>query len=909
MIHNGQKVFNEEFGEGIVLAILQNDYVRVFFNDEERIVAANTLRLVVERNEVILNNVDSNEERIENAYLSYLAYKIPIAEQNAQMSGARIDLLPHQIVLTHRIATNIPRRYLVADEVGLGKTIETALLLRELACRDELERALMVVPAGLVNNWNSELNEKFNLHFDVFGAKGDVFDRKSNAFEKHNRLIVSIDTLKQPQRIKKLLSAPKWDLVVFDEAHHLSAYPDGKKVKKTQNYQLAEKLREHTRDLILLSATPHQGDHLRFLFLINLLAPALFNSVEDMLKNRSRLNQVVIRRTKADACRPDGSTLFCRRDVHTESFCMTTEEEIFYAELSDYINEGFALAKRSGKKGVALGFVMAIFQKIAASSFYAVRRTLRNRLLALTIQEGLLCDNNLDIDGRDAAFNAASNQIANYEQIDTNSQEGRIIVESILAEKKRKILKEKKNEEKLEEEYESEQNTKDADGDDAGFMSIDFALPEERLRITKLLELFPIEKETKVLKLLEALEKIWQENEKERIVIFATYLGSVELIAECISTRFPDKGVVVLKGGDHDSKKAAENKFKKENGPKIMICTAAGREGINLQYARILFNFDLPWNPMDVEQRIGRIHRYGQKDTAQVYNLVLSDTIEGKIFLMLDEKLNQIAETLGHQDKEGNVTEDLRTQILGQLSERLKYNDLYSQALSDPELRRTCEELEVALQHARDAKNVVSSLFQDLSRFSLDDYKPLADISEVMNDLLTLYRSGMKKAGHTVSVYDDKCFLADKKQLVTTDRQTALSDEKIDLLGLDYPPVEELLRKYKQLPPEEIGIRICNNSISTNGIISIWFVSTGGKSYLIPLAIDADGKRLPSWEKDVDNFFKNAKCNTSPFFNTQKLPIENIESMLQRELVHRGLLDSNNSYRTLLVSWIEVSKN
>ena len=229
------------------------------------------------------------------------------------------------MVLTHRIATASPRRFLIADEVGLGKTIETALILRELASRGELNRALMVVPAGLVNNWHRELNEVFNLDFEVFGSEGDITDRKTNAFAKHDRLIASIDTLKRPARIKRLLDAPRWDLVVFDEAHHLTAYRTGGKVRKTENYKLAEALKDHSRDLLLLSATPHQGNHFQFWMLVQLLNPTLFGSPEEMIENRHRLNTVMFRRTKADACQPDGSPLFARRWVHTESFVMCGE--------------------------------------------------------------------------------------------------------------------------------------------------------------------------------------------------------------------------------------------------------------------------------------------------------------------------------------------------------------------------------------------------------------------------------------------------------------------------------------------------------------------------------------------------------------------------------------------------------
>lgn len=173
----------------------------------------------------------------------------------------------------------------------------------------------MVVPAGLVNNWHRELNEVFNLNFEVFGSEGDVFNHKSNAFAKHDRLIASIDTLKIRTRMKRLQEAPQWDLVVFDEAHHLTAYRTGVRVTKTDNYRLAEMFRNHARDVLLLSATPHQGDDFRFWMLVQLLDSTLFKSPDDMVENRHRLNSVVFRRTKADACQPDGSTLFARRWV------------------------------------------------------------------------------------------------------------------------------------------------------------------------------------------------------------------------------------------------------------------------------------------------------------------------------------------------------------------------------------------------------------------------------------------------------------------------------------------------------------------------------------------------------------------------------------------------------------------
>jgi len=276
--HPGERITHQEFGQGVVLEPAHDGYLRAFFSAGERRVSLSAVRAELSRTERILRSVDGGIERARRAWLSFEAQALPVMESASALTSAKIDLLPHQVVLTHRIATASPRRFLIADEVGLGKTIETALVLRELASRGELNRALMVVPAGLLNNWHRELNEVFNLDFEVFGSEGDITDRKTNAFAKHDRLIASIDTLKRPARIRRLLDAPRWDLVVFDEAHHITAHRTGGKVRKTENYKLAEALKDHARDLMLLSATPHQGNHFQFWMLIQLLNPTLFNA-------------------------------------------------------------------------------------------------------------------------------------------------------------------------------------------------------------------------------------------------------------------------------------------------------------------------------------------------------------------------------------------------------------------------------------------------------------------------------------------------------------------------------------------------------------------------------------------------------------------------------------------------------
>jgi len=913
----GARITHAELGDGVVLEPPRDGYVRAFFGAGERRVPLAALRTALSRADRMLANVTGTPEQLRTIGLTLQAHMLPLMESAAALTSARIDLLPHQVVLTHRVATASPRRFLIADEVGLGKTVETALILRELASRGELERALMVVPAGLVNNWHRELNEVFGLDFEVFGSEGDVTDRKSNAFAKHHRLIASIDTLKRPARIKRLLEAPRWDLVVFDEAHHLTAVQEGKRVRRTENYKLAEALKDHTRDLLLLSATPHQGHHFPFWMLIQLLNPTLFRSVGEMVSERHRLSTVVFRRTKADACRPDGSPLFARRWVHTESCIMSDGERVFYEGLSRYLQDGFDLAKRQGGKGRALGFLMAIFQKIAASSFAAVRRTLRRRMLALTIHEAVLRDRALDIDRRDSCY-AEAREIIHIEYGLADDPVGRGQADQVLADLKLKLVRRLDQEEEALAEasdpYGSELTANSAE--ELATLAVSVHLPEERVRIAEMLAMFPGARETKIEKLLAGLGVLWRQNPQEKVVIFATYLGTVDQISRDIDALYPGQGVTVLRGGDHGAKLAAERRFRQKDGPRVLVCTAAGREGINLQFARVLFNFDLPWNPMDVEQRIGRIHRYGQRDTAQVYNLILSDTIEGRIFLMLDEKLTEIARALGKVDEAGNVAEDLRAQVLGQLSERLNYDRLYQAALSDPELKRTKVELDAALANASEAREVVFELFQDLEGFSLEDYRPFRDLAGSVGRIHDFLSAALAEQGWNVGRSLDGLFVVTNSNGIATarftdDRERAMATDELALLGLDHPLVAEQIAKWRTTAAEQLGASVRADG-GDSAVVSWWAVEAttpqgDRRAHLVALAMTTSGSRVTSLERLPERLLDRPACGSLLLQQArQKMLGEVIEPALQRELHHRGLLGGEGSFSADLIAWLEV---
>lgn len=319
---------------------------------------------------------------------------------------------------------------------------------------------------------------------------------------------------------------------------------------------------------------------------------------------------------------------------------------------------------------------------------------------------------------------------------------------------------------------------------------------------------------------------------------------------------------------------------------------------------------------MDVEQRIGRIHRYGQNHTAQVYNLVLSDTIEGRIFLMLDEKLVEIAKTVGKVDDQGNVAEDLRAQILGQLSERLNYDRLYQEALSDPELKRTKVELEAALSNSREARQVVFDLFQDLDGFSLDDYKPFSDVSSSLERLVRFLSAAVAdrqqrlikidEATYALTMEDGTC-----RARFTLSRDIATNNDNVELMGLDHPLIQQEIGRWRSVPPEELGIAVLGD-IDEPVLLSLWMVETStgnGERRVVmqPIAVKQDGTRVPSVERQCEHYLQ---LPTAPplFLPEQRMELFSrlVEPTLQRELKHRGAANGDGSYSAELIGYVEI---
>jgi SNF2 family DNA or RNA helicase len=745
-------------------------------------------------------------------FLKQLSYQLPLENLGGELSNSKTDLLPHQILLTHQIISARRRKFLIADEVGLGKTIEVGMIIKELLARGEAKRILIICPAGLTVNWQNEMKDCFRIFFDIFGR--DFSDANPHAWERHSLVIVSIDTIKKLKRLEKMMTGPDWDLIVFDEAHHLSRKRYGKKIDVTQNYRLAEKTKGKARDFLFLTATPHQGDAYQFWSLIQLLDDQLFEEPQAMLDHRGLLGRVMFRRTKKETTDAQGNPIFMRRQVHTQKFQLSMREQRFYDRLTEYLREGYDAAgvgeDKTTKQQRAVGFVMATFQKIMSSSPRAIKQALRRRLIALYARKQMSLES--------GAYGAItrpeiSSKIINYQE------EMRGIVAELLSYRsanidymeadsyitrlKQRLMKRPQFEEEV------THWALDAMETGNGIIEATANIPNEEKKIKELIELVDEGPDRKFDTLIRAIEQIRRENKNEKMIIFTQYLETLYFLQDEIGKYYDPKKIAIIKGGPLEEKIASCESFWDEDGAQFLISTSAGGEGINLQVCCILFNYDLPWNPMAVEQRIGRIHRYGQTETVQVYHLVAEETIEEKVYAILDEKLFEIAMTIGKIDPvTGSVSEDFRSEILGFLGSSTNYTSLYREALLYRDYERTEQEIAEAIMVAKDASEALRQLTQDLSSFNLEYYRELEgkftlkDLKRFTEKAILRLGGSFIPSGEIIQIsvppvlrkYPD---VASRYDNVTFSRKTATRKRNVDLLGIGHPLIDALLDFYR----------------------------------------------------------------------------------------------------------------
>jgi len=589
-------------------------------------------------------------------------------ENTGALSSLDVDPLPHQIYLVHQILQSGNLNWLIADDVGLGKTIEIGLLISALKQRKSLRRILIVAPAGIVRQWKEEMRERFSFRdFEIYGTDFEIDPHYMEDWAKHTHVIGSIDKFKQDNHRQILAEAGEWDLVVFDEAHRLSRRQYGLKFKKTARFNLAEQLRRQTESLILLSATPHQGMHDKFQALLELIRPELKKKILALGQNKEILAEMLFRNSKSEVIDLDGNLIFKGKESYALQVNVTEKEMEFDKNLRKYLLKGYDAGKNGGKTGRAIGFVMTVYRKLAASSYAAIEQALSKRLDRLT-SENFITESDLDFESN--------------EDVD----------ERFIGEWEEALVTRKKE-----------------------FFDGETQRLRELINFASNLKAHDSKVNVLINKILvPQLEK----NPKEKFVIFTEYRATQEFILNQITQRFGENSCESIQGSQSFAERE-ESIHRFNTKSNFLVSTEAGGEGINLQKnCHIMVNFDLPWNPMRMVQRIGRLYRYGQQRKVMVFNLQSPQTFDSAIIDLMYQRLSTVVRdmsTVGKEFKEG-----LADEILGEISEAIDIQSLLEQS-SDFDRVRTDTEIEKALEDAKLAVNLQREIFSSAASFHKGD--------------------------------------------------------------------------------------------------------------------------------------------------------------------------------------------
>ncbi|MFH1911922.1 MAG: helicase-related protein [Pseudomonadota bacterium] len=584
------------------------------------VTAAETTRLFAEDPAEVFLALETKRYRFASLYDPLLA-----------MNTSKIDPLPHQIEAVYGYVLQLPRiRFLIADDPGAGKTIMAGLIIKEMKLRHLVRRILIVTPGHLKDQWRRELAERFEEHFLVV-ERGllDAFYGE-NVWRREPQVITSLDFAKRDD-VLPALAATHFDLIIVDEAHKMSAYRYGDKTERTGRYKLGESLSRITEHLLFLTATPHRGDPENFRLFLDLLEPGFF-ATKEMLDESiaSRDNPLFIRRVKEDLKDFEGRPLFLPRHVKTLSFNLGADspaEKELYNDLSRYVNTQYNKALTKDKRR-NVAFALVILQRRLASSTYALFRSLERRRKRLT-----------DLLRGAQEKGKPAEETFDFDAVEDLSEE------------------ERWKEEELWETLSVAENREDLEAEIA---TLDGLIAQAK-------QIIQDEGEIKLKDLKASLGQLSQrfsDPKDKKILIFTESRDTLEYLEKKIR----DWGyrVNTIHGGMRlEDRIRAEGIFRNET--EVLVATEAAGEGINLQFCHLMINYDIPWNPNRLEQRMGRIHRYGQQKEVSVFNLVAEDTREGKVLHKLFDKLEEIRQALGSDKVFDVLSEVLCDQSLSQL--------------------------------------------------------------------------------------------------------------------------------------------------------------------------------------------------------------------------------------------------
>ena len=568
-----------------------------------------------------------------------------------------VEPLPHQITAVYsEMLSRQPLRFLLADDPGAGKTIMTGLFIKELIARGDLRRCLIVCPGNLAEQWQDELDRKFHLSFDIMTNDALESARTGNWFRETPLAICRLDKLSRNEEVQLKLKQADWDLIVCDEAHKFSATYFGNEIKYTKRYRLGQQLSALTRHFLLLTATPHNGKEADFQLFMALLDGDRFEGKFRDGVHVADATDMMRRLVKEQLLKFDATPLFPERRAYTINYTLSDGEAELYMHVTDYVREEFNRAEASanqGRKGT-VGFALTILQRRLASSPEAILQSLRRRRerLAKRLREEQLLQRGAEIDTTADLPTMTEDDLEDLDEApdrEIEDTEERVVDQASAA----RTIRELQTEIELLQNLESMAQRVRQSGTDRKW---------------------------------DELSKILQNNtemfdahgHRRKLVIFTEHRDTLNYLVERIRALLGrSEAVVVIHGGiGREERRNAQESFTQDKQVEIMIATDAAGEGINLQRAHLMVNYDLPWNPNRLEQRFGRIHRIGQTEVCHLWNLVARDTREGEVYFRLLEKLGEERDALGGQvfDVLGQLTfEDRPLREL--LLEAVRYGD------------------------------------------------------------------------------------------------------------------------------------------------------------------------------------------------------------------------------------------
>ena len=576
---------------------------------------------------------------------------------------SNVEPLPHQITAVYEsMLPRQPLRYVLADDPGAGKTIMAGLFIRELLMRADAKRVLIVAPGSLVEQWQDEMFEKFGLSFTLFSREQVEQSRSGNPFDDIDLMVARVDQLSRNEDLQEKLRLSHWDLVVVDEAHKLSANYFGNKVNKTKRFQLGELLGSVTRHFLLMTATPHNGKEEDFQLFMSLLDSDRFYGKFRDGAHKVDVTDLMRRMVKEDMLRFDGTRLFPERCAYTTNYKLSDPEAALYTAVTDYVKEEMNRADQlDGQRKGTVGFALTALQRRLASSPEAIYQSLKRRRhkLARRVE-----DEKLRSRGQSLAETIAPNSLNNlpediWESDDALSPD----------------------------DYE---NFEEAVVDQATAAQTIAELEAEIIILEGLEEQArqvvhsgQDRKWDELSKLLQNTPEIHDADGRQRkLIIFTEHRDTLNYLAVKIRGLIGnEESVVMIHGGvKREERRKVQEMFRNAPAVRVLIATDAAGEGVNLQNANLMVNYDLPWNPNRLEQRFGRIHRIGQTEVCHLWNMVANETREGDVFQRLFEKLEVERAALG-----GRVFD-----ILGEVFEDKSLKDLLIEAIrygADPEVR------------------------------------------------------------------------------------------------------------------------------------------------------------------------------------------------------------------------------